>query len=291
MTGLLKNYLPAESQKSNKVIAQPSYYITMNIMSDGNNGSFNTGSPQSGPAVNSDNTGSQAGQPGNEGQGGSVDYENQYRELEQKLGKQGAELGEYRQFFQNISPLLEKLDQDPVLVQAILDGKIDQDLAQAVSEGRVTVGEAEQIQQAHQDVKKEMGNKKYESASPDQIERMVEERVQAMRQDFEEKTQLRDFEERTQNFIQNTQDFADYADEIDKWLDSHDVTDIEVAYYAVKGQMSEAAAAKKAEEEAGERAKEVAQNAAGGGVSAQYADDGTPMVDKLISGNRNPNVF
>lgn len=270
-----------------KVLINYNYEL---IMSDGTQGSGNPGSPVAGPAINPNDPGAQAGQPQG-GQGAEVNYEAQYKELEHKLGQQGAELGEYRQFFESISPLLEKLDKDPVLVQAILDGKIDPDLASAVSEGRVTVQAAEEVTQAHKEVKKDLGEEKYGQASAADIEKMVEERVQAMRRDFEERTELQEFEDRTQKFIQNTSDFVEYAEEIDRWLDNHDVSDIEIAYYAVKGQMSEAAAKKKAEEEAGERAKEVAQNAAGGGVTAQYTEDGTSLADALISSQRNPNVF
>ena len=258
-------------------------------MNDGKNGSANAGSP-SGPAINPNDIGAHAGQP-TTGQGTNVDYERAYKELETRLGHQGQELGEYRTFFQNISPLLEKLDKDPVLVQAILDGKIDKDLATAVSEGRVSIGDAQQVTKANEEVKKALGKEEYAAANPKDIEKMVEERLAAMRQEFEQNAEMKEFEERTQKFIESTSDFADFADEIDKWLDTHDVTDIEVAYWAVKGRMSEAAAKQKAEEEAGERAKEVAQNASGGGVTAQYTADGRSLADILISSNRNPNVF
>jgi len=259
-------------------------------MSDDKQGSAPAGNPPVDPAINPNDPGANAGQS-QQSQGEGVNYEEQYKELEQKLGQQGAELGEYRTFFQNINPLLEKLDQDPVLVQAILDGKIDKDLAAAVSEGRASVDEAKQVTEAHKEVKKDLGDKKYETTSPQEIEKMVETRVQEMRKDFEEGAELRAFEDQTQKFIEDTKDFADYADEIDKWLDTHNVTDVSIAYWAVRGQMSEAQAAQKAEEDAGERAKEVAQNAAGGGVTAQYTEDGTPIADALISGSKNPNIF
>lgn len=259
-------------------------------MNDVNKGSDNSGSPTISPAINPNNPGTPAGELNKDG-GIKIDYEQAYKELEAKLGSQGSELGEYRTFFQNISPLLEKLDADPILVQAILDGKIDQELAKAVSEGKVTIGDAEVATQAHKDVKQDLGKKKYESASSEEIEKMVSSRIQELRKSFEEDIELRNFEERTQKFIQNTKDFETYADAISDWLDSHDVTDIEVAYYAVKGKMSEESATKLAEQEAAERAKGLAQNAAGGGVTAQFTEDGTPIADTLISNSRNPNMF
>ena len=70
-------------------------------------------------------------------------------------------MGEYRQFFQNIAPLLDKLDQAPELVQAIIDGKVDKDIANAVIEGRVDVRDAAIVQQAADTVKEKMGTDTY----------------------------------------------------------------------------------------------------------------------------------
>lgn len=252
-----------------------------------NDGSATAGSPNV-PAA-TPNQGAPAGQTVTTG--GAIDKAKAYDELEARLGAQGKELGEYRQFFQNIAPLLDKLDQSPEMVQAIIDGKLDKDIAKAVMEGRVDIRDAAVVQTAHDQVKTKMGDKAYEAASPEVISKLVEEKVDKLRKEFEEKSELDKFQEYTQKFIDNTPDFKDYADEIDKWLDEHDVTDIEVAYYAVKGQMSEAAAKKAAETANAERQKEMVLNAGGGGQTAQYAADGSAMVDKLISGRPNPNSF
>jgi len=245
------------------------------------------GSSQTAPATNNQNA--QAGQAGQAG--GANDYSKAYAELEQRLGTQGAELGEYRQFFQNISPLLDKLDQAPEVVQAIIDGKVDKQLAQAVIDGREDIKDAAAVQQAHEDVKADLGKKKYDATSPEEITKLVEAQVGKFRKEFEEKVDLQTFQDYTQKFIENTTDFQEYADEVDKWLNTHDVTDIEVAYYAVKGKMSEAAATKAAELAATERAKEVLANASGVGQTATYAPDGTLLVDRLIAGRPNPNSF
>jgi hypothetical protein len=214
-----------------------------------------------------------------------------YEELAARFGQQGQELGEYRQFFQNISPLLDKLNQSPELVQAIVDGKVDSEIAQAVMEGRVDIRDAAIVQQANEQVKQKLGEEKYNLATPESVAKLVEAEVSKVRKEFEERADLQTFQDYTQKFIEKTPDFQEYADEIDKWLDDHDVSDIEVAYYAVKGQLSESKAQQLAEAAAAERAKEVVSNASGGGQSAQYASDGTPLVDKLISGQRNPNSF
>lgn len=253
------------------------------------NGSGLPGSPNTVPPPSS-NQGTPGGQTVLTG-GGSGDNSKAYDELASRFGAQGQELGEYRQFFQNIAPLLDKLDQAPELVQAIIDGKVDKGIAQAVMEGRVDIRDAAVVQQAHEEVKADLGKKAYDLATPEAITKLVEAQVSKFRKEFEEKADLQEFQDYTQKFIEKTPDFQDYADEIDKWLDSHDVADVEVAYYAVKGQMSEGNAQKTAEIAAAERAKEMMANASGGGQSAQYSADGSPLVDTLIAGRPNPNSF
>ena len=49
-----------------------------------------------------------------------------------------------------------------------------------------------------------------------------------------EQEELKAFELNIQDFISRTPDFKEYAVEIDRWLDTHDSTDIAVAYQAVK---------------------------------------------------------
>lgn len=256
-------------------------------MENPKSGSGLPGSP-SAPAP-AQNQGTPAGQA--PATGGGIDKAKAYDELLTRFGTQGQELGEYRQFFQNIAPLLDKLDKSPEMVQAIIDGKLTGDIAKAVLEGKVSIQDATAVQAAHDQVKADMGKKAYENATPEQIEKMIEDKVSKFRREFEEKNELASFQDYTQKFIENTPDFKEYADEIDKWLDNHEVTDIEVAYYAVKGQMSETAAKKAAEEAAADRAKNVVSNASGGGQSARYAPDGIPLVDKLIAGRPNPNSF
>lgn len=250
---------------------------------------FGSGTPGSSnaPAVDPNNPGGAAGQANG---GASQDYEAQYKELESKLGAQGQELGEYRTFFKNIAPLLDKLDQSPELVQAILDGKVDKNLAQAVYDGKVSISDAAAVSQAATEVKKDLGQG-YQGLSAEEVTKLIEKKAEEIRKDFEEKADLSSFEDRSQKFIASKPDFVNYAEQIDKWLDEHDVADVEVAYWAVKGKLSEDAATKKADDEAVERQKEVVMNAAGGGVTARYAPDGTAIIDKLIAGRSNPNVF
>jgi len=229
------------------------------------------------------------GQPSNSGN--NMDYKDLYEGLERKFGSQGRELGDLRVFFDGITPLLKVLDQSPELVQGILDGRIDTNLAKAVSEGKVSISDAEAISQAQAEVKKEMGSKEYNKTSSEDIARIIEEKVDGVRQELKEVEEARNFETSVNDFISRTPDFADYAKEINEWLDEHDVTDLSVAYYAVKGQVSEREAKKMAEANEGEMSKNLAMNAGGGGSRTTYIPESSNMVDQLIAGKSNPNVF
>lgn len=215
----------------------------------------------------------------------------QYDELFSKFGEQGRELGEVRQFVQDISPLLEKLNASPQLVQAIVDGKIDNAIATAAIAGTLSLEQAQAVTEAHKEVKQELG-KEYKGADPQDIARLVDEKVAEKIKELDAREEMRSFESRTNTFIEETKDFAEHAREIDEWLDKHpEVVDVVVAYYAVKGELTEKEARRKAEEAAAEEAKGVVLTAGGGGVTAQFAPDGTALVDKLIAGRTNPNTF
>jgi len=245
------------------------------------NAQNNPGSTEDGPASDAS-----AGQPENQGQ--DATQTEAYKALESKLGEQGQELGEYRQFFQNVSPLLEKLDQNPELVQAILDDKIDSDLAKAVYEGKVTFTDAQAVTEAQKQVEEETTDKEKSTMTEEEINKRIEEKADAIRKEMEEKAELDDFTSQTEEFINNTEDFSEYADEIDKWLDKHDVTDIRVAYYAVKGEMSEAEAKKKAKENRADASREYVENAQGGGDASGDLPESGSTIDDLVGGPSNP---
>lgn len=250
-----------------------------------NSSAFDQAGSGNGPA------GGGAGQPGN------VNYEALYNELETKLGDQGRELGEYRTFFEGISPILDTLDKSPELVQAIVGGKLDNTIARAAMEGKLSISDIQMVEKAHAEVKKDLGAKGYEKASVDDISKMVEEKVSVvekkMQDTIRESEELRAFENKVNDFVDRTPDFPTYARDIEKWLDNHnDINDIEVAYYAVKGQLSGKEAAQLAEEERAEYAKNMALNAGGGGHRSNFIDasDGD-AIDKLIAPRSNPNSF
>lgn len=219
----------------------------------------------------------------------------QHKELESLVGTQGQELGELRKFFNDISPLLEKLDESPEVVQAIVDGKITQDIAKAALEGKVSIEDAKIVDKAHEEVKKDLGKEGYEGASADEVSKMVEEKAKEIQTEVDKKLKERDeisaFESNVQDFITRTPDFGKYAEAVDKWLDDHDVTDIAVAYYAVKGEISEKEAKKKAEEDKAKAGKDLALNATGGSNRATHIEGDSKVIDQLIAGKTNPNNF
>lgn len=263
-------------------------------MSDINNGSANAGSPIGNSVPNPNSFGGALGQTQAKETAPQTNPD-QVKELESLVGRQGQELGEFRKFFQDISPLLDKLDKSPDIVQAILNDNITADLAKAAMEGKVSITDAQIVSKAHAEVKKDLGKKVYAESSPEEISKMVEDKVKEVRTEFETKLKERDdlstFESGVQDFIARTSDFPQYAAEIDKWLDEHDVTDISVAYYAVKGELSEKEAKKQAEVELAEHQKGLAANSTGGGTRSNAVINDSNVVDQLIGGRTNPNVF
>lgn len=219
----------------------------------------------------------------------------QHAELEGLVGRQGAELGEFRKFFSDIAPLLDKLDQSPEIVQAIIDGNITSDLAKAAMEGKVSITDAQIVSKAHEEVKKELGREGYKGALPEEVTKLVEDKAREIKGEFQKELKERDelnaFESTVNDFIARTPDFSKYASEIDNWLDEHEVTDIAVAYYAVKGELSEKEAKKQAEIDQAEAEKSGALNMGGAPGQATHIRGDANVVDQLISSKSNPNIF
>jgi hypothetical protein len=219
----------------------------------------------------------------------------QHKELESLVGRQGQELGEFRKFFSDIAPLLDKLDKSPEIVQAIVDGNITAELAKAAMEGKVSIGDAQIVSKAQEEVKKDLGKKGYEGTSPDEVSRLIEAKATEIRADYQKELKERDdlssFESSVNDFISRTPDFSSYASEIDTWLDNHDVTDIAVAYYAVKGELSEKEAKKQANIDKAEAEKYGALNMGGGSSNATHLRGDENVVDTLIASKSNPNIF
>lgn len=200
-------------------------------------------------------------------------------------------LAELEKFFEGITPVLEKLNASPDLVQAILADKINDDFAKSALKGELTVKEAEVATTAVKQVEKEIGTPAFNAASPDELNKLLEGKIAALENKLNEKDEMKAFEQQTNQFISSTPDFEKYSEQISKWLDDHDVTDIRVAYYAVKGELSEKEAKEAADAVAAENAKNVMLNAGGGGISANTIVNGQPLIDSLIASRANPNRF
>lgn len=261
-------------------------------MTDNTNGSANAGSPIGNSVPNPNSFGGAQGQT-QTNTAPQIDPA-QHAELESLVGRQGTELGEYRKFFSDIAPLLDKLDKQPEVVQAILAGNLTVDLAKAAMEGKVKIEDAQIVSKAHEIVKKDLGAQAYAGASAEDVSKLVEEKAKEIKAEFETKFKERDelasFESSVNDFISRTPDFEKYASDIDKWLDEHDVTDIAVAYYAVKGELSEREAKKQAETDLASHQKELATNIGGSG-RATYVRGGEEVIDQLIGTKSNPNIF
>jgi len=226
-----------------------------------------------------------------------------YDELEKKIGSQGLELGEtrkkveeYETFIEGVTPALEKLEADPDLYYAIMNGKIDSNLVKAALEGKITLENAKQVTEAHQEVKKDLGKKGYEETKPADIEKMISDKLEAMKEtinndlekNLKEERELREYEDGVKTFLTNTKDFSEYAEDIKKYMDEKDITDVEMAYHVVKGM----ALASKAEKSgSANAAKDLATNAGGGSSQATGELTDQELVDKLIGGPTNPNLF
>lgn len=240
-----------------------------------------------------DATGKEGGQTKDEGKTGNTVSEAQYKELESKLGSQGKELGDLRNFYDEISPLMEKLQERPDLVDAILKDKISPELIKPVAEGKVSTKDAKEVTKAHDEVKKELGDK-YEKASPEEIKKLIEDKVNDVKKDFEkalsEKDQEKDYEDKIKDFIGSTPDFSEYADDIAKYIQDHPgLLDIKVAYDAVKGIALQAKYKEQEDKDAAELAKNVAANAGGGSGQSTSNLSKEEVLDKLIGKAKDPN--
>jgi predicted DNA-binding protein (UPF0278 family) len=224
----------------------------------------------------------------------------QYAELEKKLGEQGNELGEFRNFFNEIAPLLEKLDADPELTKAILEDKISPELIKAVSEGKVSLETAETVSKADAAVRKEMGEKAYKEANPEEVEARLEKKFNELSDKAgkeinkitSQAEEISNFKSSIKDFIGSHADFSLYATDIDNWLKKHpNIYDIEVAYQAVKGIVAEKRESEEKSTKEAEAAKDVAANFGGGASQSTAIQANEDLADKLISKRHSANIL
>lgn len=241
-----------------------------------------------------------AGKPGdasnNEGKQETVSKQ-QYDELFSKMGEHTEELGNLRKIaeeYESITPFLEKVNQNEPLIKAILDDKLsDPNLIKAIVEGTVSITDAKKIEKANEKVKEELGKKEYEKSTPEQISKMIEEKLEeklsATKElekkisSMEEERILEKYEMRTQKFIDSHKDFAEYATDINKYMEDNNILDVNVAYDAVVGKKLQEKMAVDAESRAKEEAKEMASNMGGGGSMRGKTISDKKLVDELIA--------
>lgn len=250
--------------------------------------------------MNEENKGSvDAGSP-KEGEVSNVVPKEVYDQLETKLGSQGEELGKFRTFFQEMSPLFDKLQAQPEVVEAILSGKIDASLALAVSEGKFKIEDAATATQAHEEVKKDLGKKGYANISDadleklikDKMEEIVSEKFKSLDAKIDQHKENREYEDAVGVFLKNTPDFAEYAEDVKQWYKDHpDQYDIEIAYNAVKGKKSTEESISKSAIEAAEEAKRIASGQGQGESRGGTIIKDKAIIDELISSRTNPNVL
>ena len=228
----------------------------------------------------------------------------QFSEAEKLIGTQGEELGRLRKletFVDEISPVLDKLDDK--MIDAIISGKFDSNLAESVLSGKVKIEDATIVAKANEEVKKEVGKEEYKGLSTEEIEKLITAKVNetvglkskdidAKLTNAEKKREEKEFKEDASTFVANTPDYAEHADAINKWLDEHENQyDIRVAYDVVKGKVLGELSKAEAEKQQAEEAKNLAANAAGGGSQGGSFSAGQSTIDDLVGDSSDPNSF
>ena len=252
------------------------------------------------------NGASPSGEPGTPAQVANIDLsqyvpKKDYEELAKKMGEGSEELGNYREFFKEITPLLDKMQDMPEVAEVILEGKLTSDMATAIMDGKVSIEDATVVAQAHEKVKKDLGGKVYNKTSPEEIENLVTKQLADVDQKIKDATtkfskDIGDIEEKrkvegeTKAFIKQVGDFEDYAEGVVDYLGKHpNVDDIETAYFAVKGLALSQKAADDAKIAAVEEKKTMAANAGGGMSQGRTIISDKSLIDSLIPGSSNAN--
>lgn len=225
--------------------------------------------------------------------------EKQYKELEKKLGSQGEELGKFRKLFEDTSPLLEKLNADPELAKAILDDKINSQLLSDVLEGKITKEDAETVSEADKEVKKDLGKKEYAQKTSEEIEKLIEVKIsegvskaeKKFSQNFTDMEKMQEYQNKISDFIANTPDFPEFAEEIEKFVDKTGITNVEVAYNAVKGKVLQERYKEEESKHMAEEAKNMAANAGGGSSQNTAKIEDKNVLDDLMGDSKNPNTY
>lgn len=237
----------------------------------------------------------------NNANGAPVGYvsREQYEQLERKLGEQGSELGSAREYVEIVEPILEKIRSNDALFDIISGDILTPEMAQAILDGKVTIGEAKQITSANEEVKKELGKKEYDKRTPEEIEALIiqkaEEKFDEASKRLEAKLDNREEEKQFTDgiaaFIKNTPDYIDFADDVNQFFKDHpQQDDIEVAYRAVKTDKLQSILEGRNGTEAAAYAKQLAMNASEGDVRGGTISSKSGAFEDFVSTSVNPNA-
>jgi hypothetical protein len=221
-----------------------------------------------------------------------------YKDAEKKISEMGESIAENTKWFSQAKPWLDKLVESPEIVDAILSGKLDSNLSKAIVEGKISTETAKEVTQAKEEVKEELG-KDFIKLTPQQLEKLVDEKLNERLDTFKEKIDTEfskhkvsdEAEKENSAFVSRTPDIAEYADEINEWLSepSHqNIWRLEDAYYAIKGRRFMTRAAEKKAKEETEAKKQIALNANGASSQAGTLEKDN-LVDSIFSGHVNAN--
>lgn len=260
-------------------------------MTDGKDGSAEAGSP-----VGVDTGSGKAGEsPIN-----LDDYvpKSQYAALETKMGEMGSELGDARKFIGDLTPLLDSLDANPEVVEALREGKLDGELAKAIIEGRIGILEAKEVAKANEEIKNDMGADAHAQLNPEELAKQIMDKVQPLlagvkeelKKDISEVKEVQEFEKNVAAFIAATPDFSEYADAITEYSSEHpEQENIEMVYHLIKGRaLTAAAAADKAKSDV-ESSKDSLPPGTGSTRNAPASDG--PSVEQFVKLGRSANTF
>lgn len=221
-----------------------------------------------------------------------------YKEAEKKITELGESNAEKEKWFKDNKDWLDPVVASPEIVEALRTGKLTGDLAKGIVEGKVSLENAVAVTEATEKVKDEVGGKKFEGMSKEEASKLVEAEVaktlSSLREEVDSKFSKKALEDsavlENSDFIGNTPDYADFADDIITWMEDHtNVWKLEDAYHAVKGmRITKVEADKRAEEEAEEK-KRLASNAGGGGSEAGNIES-NDAIDKIFNGNIDANI-
>lgn len=222
-----------------------------------------------------------------------------YQELFSKFGAQGEEVGKLREVFKLFEPILEKFDESPEIVEAIRSGKLTGDMAKAILENKVTVGEAIAAANATAEVKAEMGEKAFKEADPELIAKKVMESIDqkldaklgSVNEKMEKLTSKSE-EKDIENFIAAHPDIHQ-DEELNKALEEYmdkngDAVPFDQAYFNVKGKLLTEREAKKAADKVAEESKDATPGAAN---SARTAGEKKQDVSDYVRVDMNTNSF